>query len=72
MKEETQIQIDNKREPGLKKVFDRYIEDSITDEQVNRVLNLVLSLIEEGRFNRPRRFFGIGGMKKSRSVKIYN
>lgn len=49
----------------LKKIFDIYIEDSISDEQVNRVLNPVLSLIKEGKFDRPRRF-SLRGARKSR------
>jgi len=41
---------------ALKQVFDGYIEDTITDEQVWRVLEPVLRLIRQGAFDRPRRF----------------
>ena len=38
----------------LKRVFDRYTEDTITDEQVERVLAPVLMLIKDHGFERPR------------------
>jgi|GEM_PF-3550169 len=38
----------------LKYVFDRYIEEEISDEQIRRVLDPVLRLIREGKFSRPR------------------
>jgi len=37
----------------LKQVFDMYIEEEISDEQIQRVLKPVLKLISEGAFNRP-------------------
>ena len=48
----------------LKQVFDSYIEDSVTEEQVQRVLEPVFRLILQGTFDRPRRFFFIAGRKK--------
>ena len=44
--------------PVLKEIFDRYAEDTITEEQVQRVLAPVLRMIREGRFDklRKRRF----------------
>ena len=44
----------------LKQVFDGYIEDTITDEQVLKILEPVLKLIEQGAFDRPRSIFGRG------------
>ena len=53
----------------LKQIFDKYIEDTITEEQINRVLEPVLKLIREGAFDRPRRFFCGGRKEKSRPVE---
>jgi len=53
----------NKKTSGdtvLKQVFEGYIEDTITDEQVLKVLEPVLKLIEQGVFDRPRSIFGRG------------
>ena len=36
---------------ALKEIFDRYSEDSITEEQVQRVLEPVLKMIYEGKFD---------------------
>ena len=52
----------------MKQVFDKYIEDTITDEQVNRVLEPIIRLIRQGAFSRPRRFLGLGGRRNARSV----
>jgi len=41
----------------MKQVFDRYIEDSITEEQIRRILEPVLRRIREGAFDRPRNIF---------------
>ncbi|MCL2889038.1 MAG: sigma-70 region 4 domain-containing protein [Eggerthellaceae bacterium] len=40
--------------PVLKQIFDKYAEESITEDQLRRVLEPVLRMINEGRFNRPR------------------
>ena len=50
------------KKSAIKTVFDNYIEDTIADEQVRRVLEPVFKLIREGAFDRPRRLFmaGIG------------
>jgi len=40
-------------EPALKQLFDRYAEESITEEQVRHVLEPVLRMISEGRFDEP-------------------
>ena len=50
------FEIDN--EPVLKQVFDSYVEDTVSNEQVCRVLEPVLRLIREGAFDRPRHLFG--------------
>ena len=42
----------------IKQVFDGYIEDTITDEQIKRILEPVLRRIRSGAFDRPRKFFG--------------
>ena len=39
----------------LSEVFDRYIEDTITEEQLRRVLDPVIKMIMEGKFDRPYR-----------------
>ena len=55
--------VGNKKTSGktvLKQVFEGYIEDTITDEQVMKVLEPVLKLIEQGAFDRPRSIFGRG------------
>lgn len=39
----------------LKEIFDIYEEETITEDQVKRVLEPVLKMIREGRFDRPRR-----------------
>ena len=52
----------------LKQVFDKYIEETISDEQTERVLAPVIRLIMNGAFNRPHRFFGLGGRKSQRPV----
>jgi len=44
--------------PVLKQIFDKYVEDSITDEQLFRILEPVLKRIREGAFDRPRGIFG--------------
>jgi hypothetical protein len=40
--------------PALKQIFDRYAEESVTEEQVARVLAPVLAMIRAGRFDRPK------------------
>ena len=40
----------------LKEVFDKYSEDTITDEQLCRILEPVLIMIREGRFDRNRKY----------------
>lgn len=40
--------------PVLKQMFDRWIDEKISDEQVARVLEPVLRLIREGAFARAR------------------
>ena len=52
----------------LKQVFDKYIEDTITDEQTKRVMEYMIKLIMNGAFNRPNRLFGLGGKKNRRPV----
>lgn len=39
----------------LKEIFDIFAEDTITDEQINRILAPVLKLIREGKFRKTRR-----------------
>ena len=38
----------------LKDIFDWYVENTITNEQIQRVLEPVLRMICEGRFDRSR------------------
>ena len=39
--------------PVLKQIFDKYAEETHTDEQVQRVLAPVLKMIAEGEFDKP-------------------
>jgi len=57
------------KKPTLTQVFDGYIEDTVTDEQVQKVLEPVLRLIRTGAFNRPRKLFDFGGRIKARPVE---
>ena len=41
----------------IKEIFDKYATDTITDDQVNRVLEPVLNMIREGRFDRNKRLY---------------
>ena len=51
----------------FKRVFEGHIEDTISDEQMLRILEPVLKRISEGAYDRPRRIF-----KKSKfSIKLY-
>ena len=52
----------------LKQVFDGYIEDSVTDEQVHRALAPVLKLIREGVFDRRRSIFGLIRRRKNAAL----
>ena len=38
--------------PVLKKIFDRYAKETITDEQIRRIMAPVLRMIQEGKFDR--------------------
>ena len=38
--------------PILKQVFDRYAEESITDEQIQRILDPIIQKIRDGQFDR--------------------
>ena len=49
----------------LKQVFDGYIEDSITDEQILRILEPVFKRIRSGAFDRPRGLFGFIFQKRA-------
>ena len=50
---------ETEKKPVLKQVFDGYIDDTVSNEQICRVLEPVLRLISEGVFDRPRRSFVI-------------
>jgi len=63
------METERKNISALKQVFDKYIEDTVTDEQVEKVLKPVLRLIRSGAFSRPRRLFGFGGRAKARPVE---
>jgi len=41
----------------VKQVFDGYIEDTITDEQIFRILEPVLMRIKSGAYDRPHGLF---------------
>ena len=56
--------------PTITRVFDGYIEDTISDEQIQRVLESVFQLIRDGAFDRPRSFFWIIRQKRARSVAL--
>jgi len=45
---------ENPKHCALKELFDRYTDDTIPDEQVNRVLEPILEMIREGRFDKRR------------------
>lgn len=52
------IYITKKKTPKttvLKEIFERYVEDTITEEQVQRVLEPVIRMIREGKFDKPLR-----------------
>jgi len=50
----------------LKQICDRYIDDSVTEEQVQKVLGPVLILIRSGAFKKPRKLFlGFWGSNKA-------
>jgi len=49
--------IEPSRKNTVKQVFDGYIEDTITDEQIVRILEPVLMRIKSGVYDRPRGFF---------------
>ena len=55
----------------LKQVFEKYIEETISDERAARVLEPIIQLIMKGAFNRPHRFFRLGGRKSQRPVDFY-
>ena len=38
----------------LKKILDKAVEDTILDEQVQRILEPIIRMIYEGRFEKPR------------------
>jgi len=41
----------------VKQVFDGYIEDTITDEQISRILEPVLKRIKSGAYDHPHGLF---------------
>jgi len=43
---------------ALKKIFDSHAEETITDEQVERMINPILQRIREGEFNQPKGLSG--------------
>ena len=49
------VQDDRSDLPILSEVMYKYAEDSITDEQVQRMLDPVIQMINEGKFNKPQR-----------------
>jgi hypothetical protein len=59
------------KDTTLKQVFDGYIEDTITEEQVQRVLAPVLRLIRDGAFGRSRWFPGRGSGGKAWPAKHF-
>ena len=42
-----------KKSPVLKEIFDKYAEETSSDEQIQRILEPVLRMIAEGKFDRP-------------------
>ena len=49
----------------LKQIFDGHIEDTITDEQIVRILEPVLRRIREGAFDRRRTIFSMLFQKRA-------
>ena len=49
------------KSPTLKRIFDKYAEDTITNEQLLRVLDPILVMIREGRFDthKTRKIFSL-------------
>ena len=41
---------------ALRRIFDYHAEETITDDQAQRVLEPVLKMIKEGKFDSPRRY----------------
>jgi len=41
-------------EPVIKQLFDTYAQESISEEQVIRVLEPIVRMIGEGRFDKPK------------------
>jgi len=56
--------------PVLKQVFDWYVRESISDEQVHRILEPILQMIREGRFDRPKVSFYLWLTRMFTSVAI--
>jgi len=54
----------------LKDLFDAHAEETISDEQIRRVLDPVLKMIKEGRFNRPRRVSWIVPLTAAAAVLV--
>jgi len=46
---------ERQKSPVLKQVFDWYADESITDEQIQRILVQVIQMIDEGVFDKPQR-----------------
>ena len=53
------------RNSAFKKACDDYIEETVTDEQVWRILEPIIRLIKQGAFDRPRRFFFLRERKRA-------
>ena len=49
------VQKESPKPSVLKEILDRYAEDTVTDEQVQRVLLPVLKMIRERKFDKPPR-----------------
>ena len=58
--------------PFLKQVFEKYAEESITEEQVRRVLEPILRMIYEGRFDKrkPRKSWIVNPLGSTIAVAI--
>ena len=50
--------------PALKQIFERCADESISSEEMDRVLEPVLALIRAGVYDRPRRKHRLGRLIK--------
>ena len=47
------------KQSRIRQLFDSYVEETITEEQIQRLLSPVLRMIYNGCFDSPRKWFQI-------------